>query len=81
MDDWSEYGITPARAVGSFKVYNAGYDEAETHAKVVAAVRAGELDRAQWLEPELIYPITEIGRAYADLSGAVWPKALISLGD
>ena len=53
LDEASEIALKPALARGDFTVYQSGYDEAETHDAIIAAVRAGRLDPSVWLGRDL----------------------------
>jgi L-iditol 2-dehydrogenase len=79
LDDWGTITIDPARARGTFTVYNDGYDEPETHEAVVGLMRDGRLDARLWLNLDEPYALEDIGAAVASLRERRTLKALVRL--
>ena len=82
LDDFESVGLSPRLARGTFTVWNGGYDEAETHARVSALAVQGKLDARAWYDPDRAWPLDSIMDAFRSLwqSGREsHPKALISL--
>jgi L-iditol 2-dehydrogenase len=79
IDDWGKCTLNPTRARGSFSFYNGGYDEEETHAQVVAYIRAGKLNAEYWLDLAHPYALDDINLAFAALHERRMVKAVIRL--
>jgi threonine dehydrogenase-like Zn-dependent dehydrogenase len=79
IDDYGHIALGMGRAAGSFRVYNGGYDEAETHEDVTDLYLRGKLDASVWLGDGEPYPLSRIGDAFAAARGRVVPKALVQL--
>jgi Zn-dependent alcohol dehydrogenase len=69
----------PSAARGTFTFYNGGYDEAETHDKVIDFMRAGKLNAAHWLNLDAPFALKNIGEAFDALRERKLIKALIQL--
>ena len=65
LDDFLSVTINPLCA-GSFTFYNAGYDEAETHEEVMALIREKKLTAEAFIDPNDIYDLDDIAKAYQD---------------
>ncbi|MCE9615909.1 MAG: zinc-binding dehydrogenase [Lentisphaerae bacterium] len=63
LDDIGKCPVNVSRARGSFTFYNGGYDEAETHRRVVELVQGGQLDARLWLDMAHPWPLSAIGEA------------------
>jgi L-iditol 2-dehydrogenase len=79
IDEWGKGMINPQRARGTFTFYNGGYDEAETHAQVVALVQQGKLQAKHWLDLEHPYALEDIHQAFQALRERRMVKAVIRL--
>ncbi len=80
IDDFKKVLLHPLRT-GTFTMYNGGYDEAETHARVVALVRAGKLDAEVWLDLGRPFSLENIHAAFAAVKARDMVKALVRLGE
>ena len=80
MDEVGQCTILPRNARGSFTFYNGGYDEAETHDRVIELMEAGRLDASDWLDLENPYPLEEINAAFEALKRRETVKALVKIG-
>lgn len=80
LDDWQELVLHPLQARGSFRFYNGGYDEAETHEQIVAAMREGKLQARHWLNLDAPFDLENIGAAFEALEKRELVKALVRLG-
>lgn len=79
IDEFREQEINPGRARDSFTVYNGGYDEAETHQRVVEMVLQGRLHAGHWLNLDTPYPLEKIAEAFSALDHREHVKALIRI--
>lgn len=79
IDEKNELTIDPRRARGDFTFSNVHYDEAEVHDKVIAQVRAGELDAADWVDLERPYELDEIVAAFDAVRERRLVKAVVRL--
>ncbi len=79
IDDYWNWQINPGRVRGGFTFYNGGYDEAETHQRVVEMVMQGKLDARCWLNLDTPYPLDDIAKAFAALGRRELVKALIRI--
>jgi L-iditol 2-dehydrogenase len=77
IDEYGAWQLHPARAKGTFTYANYGYDEAETHERVVEFIRQGRLDARVWLNLDNPFPLEEIGAAFEALRRRELIKALI----
>lgn len=77
LDEYGTWQLHPARARGTFTYANYGYDEAETHSRVVEFIRQGKLDARIWLNLDNPYPLDEIAAAFEALRRREVVKALI----
>lgn len=73
--------MNPFCAPHSFRFYNNGYLEGETHAAVVTSIREGRLTPQPYYDPEHPYSLIHIHDAFDMLKKKEWPKALIRLSD
>lgn len=81
LDEWDESTIHPARARGSFTLYNDGYDEPETHDEICARLLAGEYDPEWWLGPGCpSTALDSIAEAFDAIARRAVIKPLIALG-
>ena len=79
VDDYDRCTIVPTRARGSFTFYNGGYDEGETHERVLLALHKGQLDASIWLDLDHPYPLERIGEAFEAVRTRRAVKALIRI--
>lgn len=78
LDDPSAVSLCPLQPA-SLRIYNGGYDEEETHQRVVDLMRRGELDASIWLDLRETCPLADIGDAFASLRQRRQIKAVIRL--
>ncbi len=81
VDDFGKCLLNPTRARGTFTFYQGGYEEAETHHRVIDLMRSGDLDASVWLNLAHPYALADIAHAFADLEERKHVKALIRLGE
>jgi len=81
IDDYGQCTISPQRARGTFTYYNGGYDEEETHDRVVAMVQTGQLRADLWLDLTHPFSLEEIDRAIEAVASRRMVKALVRLSD
>jgi len=79
IDDFGACLINPNNSRGTFTFCKNGYDEAETHERVVELIRAGKLDASIWLDPAHTYPLADINAAFDAVRGRKCVKALVRL--
>jgi threonine dehydrogenase-like Zn-dependent dehydrogenase len=79
IDEYGTWQLRPGRARGSFTFSVKGYDEAETHERVVAFVREGKLDARLWLDLDHPFQLADITEAFEALARRETVKALIRL--
>ena len=79
IDEYWSWQINPGRVRGGFTFYNGGYDEAETHQRVVEMVLQGKLDARNWLNLDSPFPLEKIGAAFQALERRELVKALIRI--
>jgi threonine dehydrogenase-like Zn-dependent dehydrogenase len=66
LDEWDRLALHPAKARGTFTLYQGGYDEAEAHDAVIAGLRDGAYRAEWWLGDGLpAWNLAEIDRAFA----------------
>jgi threonine dehydrogenase-like Zn-dependent dehydrogenase len=80
LDEWDKLTIHPARARGSFTLYNDSYDEPETHDEIVVRLRAGVYQPDWWLGAGCpARPLAEIADAFDAIARRETIKPLIRL--
>lgn len=79
LDGAGEARLNPSTARGTFTVYGNGYDEAETHEKVVEFFQAGKLDASIWLNMDSPFPLSKINDAFKAVEQRAIVKPLIRL--
>ena len=79
IDDYDQCEISPRKARGSFTYYNGGYDEEETHEKVIYFIERGLLNASHWLDLEHPFPLDDISKAFDAVRERKMVKALIEL--
>ncbi len=79
IDEFHAQRINPGRVRGGFTYYNGGYDEAETHQRVVEMALQGKLDARHWLNLDSPFPLDDIAEAFAALERRELVKALIQV--
>lgn len=75
-----DISINPLTPGHSFRFYNGGYLEGETHSQVIEGVRNGIYRWQSYLDIEHPWPLGRISDAFAMLKQRTWAKALIDLG-
>jgi D-arabinose 1-dehydrogenase-like Zn-dependent alcohol dehydrogenase len=78
LDEPTKVTISPF-AHGTYHVYNGGYDEEETHQRVIDLLRRGAIDVRVWLDPESAYPLNDINDAFTALRERKLVKAVVKL--
>jgi threonine dehydrogenase-like Zn-dependent dehydrogenase len=81
MDDFGRVSICPQAARGSFTLWKGGYDESETHQKVIELVLQRKLDASAWYDKDRPYALADIAAAFRDLGRKSAVKALIRLSE
>ncbi len=76
LDECGKISLAPDK---TFTFYGGGYDEAETHEPVLNFYRAGQLNPSVWLDRGRIFPLADIGQAFAALRDRTLVKPLIKL--
>ena len=79
VDEYAAVHIHPLRTRGTFAFYNGGYDEAETHERVVTLVQAGKLDARVWLDLVHPFALDDIGAAFEAVRARRMVKAVVRL--
>jgi threonine dehydrogenase-like Zn-dependent dehydrogenase len=80
LDEPDKVMISPF-ARGTYHAYNGGYDEEESHQRVVDLMRRGELDARLWLDLQKIYPLDDIADAFTALKERKQIKAVVRLSN
>ncbi len=78
IEAMGQYRMKPLSAPGSFRFYQDGYQEAETHQVVIDMMRAGKLRSEPFMGKEA-YRLAELPRAFSDLKARRLVKARIDL--
>jgi len=81
IDDYEQCHIHPHRAPGTLRVYGGGYDESETHHRVLALMQVGHLRAEHWLDLDHAYSLQEIQLAIDAVRTRQVVKALVKLSD
>jgi threonine dehydrogenase-like Zn-dependent dehydrogenase len=79
VDDYNRCTLVPTRARGSFSFYNGGYDEGETHERVLLALQQGKLDASVWLDLEHAFALEQINAAFDAVRARAVVKALVRI--
>lgn len=79
IDDYGSCTLNPTRSRGTFTFANAGYDEEETHDRVIGMVQAGKLDASLWMDLEHPFQLSEINAAFEAVKSRRMIKALVQL--
>lgn len=79
IDDFTTYGISPFCASGSFRVFNGGYDEEESHEEICRLILEKKLDASIWLDLSHPVPLERIDDAFALIRSRKAVKALVDL--
>jgi L-iditol 2-dehydrogenase len=79
MDSFGRYSLNPQLTRHTFTVYQGGYDEGETHARVLEFWRAGKLKPEIWLDLDHPYELEQLGQALEDVEQRKSVKALVRL--
>ena len=79
VDDYGACTINPTHARASFRFYNGGYDEAETHERVLEFMRAGQLDAKVWFGSDPPFTLASINEAFDAVRQRRCIKALVVL--
>ena len=78
MDDFHTYALNPLLGP-SFRIYNGGYYEPETHEEVVDLIRAGRLDASAWIDTSTVFTWDNAPLAYEHVRAKKAIKAVIKL--
>lgn len=79
MDDYNSYTLNPLLGPSSFRVYNGGYYEPETHNEVIDLIRTGRLDGSIWIDTDRIFTWDDAPSAYDYVRNKQAIKAVIKL--
>jgi len=79
IGEFGKTTVDPSLARGEFTKCDGGYDEAETHDRVVTLMRAGKLDATIWLDLENPFQLDEINAAFDAVRRRDCVKALVKL--
>jgi threonine dehydrogenase-like Zn-dependent dehydrogenase len=79
IDDYDACALNPRKSRGTFTCYNGGYDEEETHDRVVALVQSGRLRAEMWLDLAYPFPLERIRDAFDAVRRRAVVKALVKL--
>jgi len=79
IDDYGKCRLDPGRSRGTFTYFNGGYDEAETHERVVELYQAGKLDASVWLDLAHPFELGQIVEAFEAVRARKVVKALVRL--
>ena len=79
--DFPRAGLHPHTAPGSFTFASEGYEESETHETIVQWVAEGRLDAKLFYDATRIFPLEEIGEAFAAVERREMVKAVIRMAD
>ena len=80
MDSFGRYTLNPQRTRHTFTIYQGGYDEPETHERVLEFWQAGKLKPEIWLDLEHPYELEQLGEALEAVERRKLVKALVRLG-
>lgn len=81
VDDYGRCMLVPQRARGTFTYYNGGYDEEETHDRVMAMIQAGRLRADLWLDLQHPFSLDDISQAIEAVASRRMVKALVRLSE
>jgi len=81
IDEYHRCTINPRLSRGTFTYYNEGYDEAESHERVLALWQKGLLKASIWLDLEHPFALDDIGQAIEAVRERRMVKALVCLSD
>ena len=81
MDDYLNYNIMPLNADCTFRFYNGGYDEEETHQTVLKLISEGKLDAGAWLDKNNIFSMDNAAKAYDHVAQKKAIKSVVKLTD
>ncbi|HDZ21263.1 hypothetical protein LCGC14_0181790 [marine sediment metagenome] len=81
IDEMGKTTVDPDKARAEFTEFDGGYDEAETHERVVGFMQTGKLDAGIWLDLDTTYPLDEINAAFDAVRNRQCVKALVKLSD
>lgn len=81
IDGGNIFSLNPLTPGHSFRFYNDGYLEGETHMQVIDGIRKKLYKSEAYIDVNHPYLLENINEAFAMLKKKEWPKALIKLGD
>jgi len=81
IDDYGKCQIHPHRARGTLTCYSGGYDEKETHDRVISMIQEGRLRAELWLDLAHPFLLEEIDKAIDAVRDRRMIKALVRLSD
>jgi threonine dehydrogenase-like Zn-dependent dehydrogenase len=79
MDSFGRYSLNPQLTKQTFTVYQGGYDEPETHERVLEFWQAGKLKPEIWLDFGHPYELEDLAQALEDVEQRKLVKALVRL--
>lgn len=81
LNEFGRASINPFSAKGSYRFYNGGYDEVETHLRIVDYFRENKINPKAFIDKDSAYPLEKIGEAFEDIKAKRLKdtKALIKL--
>ncbi len=79
IDDFFKYTITPNLAPGTFTFCNYGYDEEETHTRVVQMIREKKLRAEDFCDLTNTFDLDQITHAFDALGRRQMVKAIVKL--
>jgi len=79
IDDYGQCTLNPVLAKVTFTYSHKGYDEAETHDRVVEFVKREKLDAGVWLDLARPFALADIGSAFDAVAARKFVKALVRL--
>lgn len=80
IDGGNKFSLNPLTPGHSFRFYNDGYLEGETHTQVIDGIRKGLYKAEAYMDVNHPYLLENIKEAFEMLKRKEWPKALIKLG-
>jgi D-arabinose 1-dehydrogenase-like Zn-dependent alcohol dehydrogenase len=79
IDDYGSLQLNPMAARGTFTYFNGGYDESESHARVVARIEEGKLSASLFMDLETPVALSKIEDAFDRIAARKAVKVLVKL--
>jgi len=79
IHDFYSLAMKPLCAWKTFRFYNGGYDEAETHVPIMSLVKQGRLAPRDFYDRDRIFPLEKINEAFEALERREMIKAVIKI--